>query len=81
MVICVTFLAYLLNIYALKRVAPAIVGFYIYLQPLLASFMSVWIGMETLTPVKILAGVLIFAGVFLVSDLQLWNKQLQKGAD
>ena len=70
-IICVTFLAYLLNIYALQRVAPATVGFYIYLQPLLASFMSVLVGMESIDMTKIVSGILIFLGVFLVSDLPL----------
>jgi drug/metabolite transporter (DMT)-like permease len=70
-IICVTFLAYLLNIYALQRVAPATVGFYIYLQPLLAAFMSAMVGMESIDAVKVISGVLIFLGVFLVSDIPL----------
>ncbi len=70
-IICVTFLAYLLNIYALQRVSPATVGFYIYLQPLLAAFMSAIVGMESIDAVKVISGVLIFFGVFLVSDIPL----------
>ena len=70
-IICVTFLAYLLNIYALKRVAPATVGFYIYLQPLLAALLSVMFGMETLNLTTVLSGILIFIGVFLVSDIKV----------
>lgn len=35
-IVCVTFLAYLLNIYALKTVSPSVSSSYIYLQPLLA---------------------------------------------
>ena len=70
-IICVTFLAYLLNIYALNRVTPSTVGFYIYLQPLLAAMLSVWVGMESLNPAKFMAGILIFSGVFLVSEIKL----------
>ena len=77
-IVCVTFLAYLLNIYALKRVTPSIVGFYIYLQPLLAALLSVWVGMETLGPAKLTAGILIFSGVFLVSDIRLRVAPAQK---
>lgn len=62
-----TFLAYLLNAYALKLVSPAIVSIYIYLQPLFASLLSLMLGIENLSIEKILAGMLIFIGVYLVS--------------
>lgn len=65
--LCVTFLAYLLNLFALARVNPSTVSIYIYLQPLIASFLSVFFGMESITFVKVLSAVLIFTGVFLVS--------------
>lgn len=63
----VTFLAYLLNIYALKTVNASVVSVYIYMQPLLAGFLSIFLGMEQLHWVKILAAVMIFTGVYLVS--------------
>ena len=69
--ICVTFLAYLLNIYALSKVKPATVGFYIYLQPLLATTLSVMLQMETVSFAKVLSGILIFLGVYLVSDFKI----------
>ena len=69
--VCVTFLAYLLNTYALVRVKPATVGFYIYLQPLLATILSVMFDMESLSFPKVFAGVLIFFGVYLVSDFKI----------
>ena len=62
-----SFAAYFLNAYALKQVSPAIVSAYIYLQPVLAALFSLWFDQEPLTPVKLLAGSLIFLGVFLVS--------------
>jgi drug/metabolite transporter (DMT)-like permease len=62
-----TFLAYLFNTYALKLVSPAIVSIYIYLQPLFASLLSLSLGMEKLSLGKLLAGFLIFTGVYLVS--------------
>jgi drug/metabolite transporter (DMT)-like permease len=62
-----TFLAYLFNTYALKLVSPAIVSIYIYLQPLFASLLSLTLGMEKLSLGKLLAGFLIFTGVYLVS--------------
>ena len=69
--ICVTFLAYLLNIYALQRVKAATVGFYIYLQPLLATMLSVIFDMEELSFPKVFSGILIFVGVYLVSDFKI----------
>jgi drug/metabolite transporter (DMT)-like permease len=47
--------------------SPTSVSFYSYLQPVIASVMSVSMGFETLTWTKILAAVLIFTGVYLVN--------------
>jgi drug/metabolite transporter (DMT)-like permease len=69
--IFVTFLAYLLNIYALRKVKAATVGFYIYLQPLLATMLSVMFDMEELSFAKVFSGILIFIGVYLVSDFKI----------
>lgn len=66
-VICVTFFTYLWNIYALRVLSPSTAGAYIYLQPVFAALIAVFFYDEHLTPVKILASVLIFAGVYLVS--------------
>lgn len=63
----VTFMAYLLNAFALKRVSPSVVSVYIYVQPLVASLLSALLGMETFTPIMALSGVFIAGGVWLVS--------------
>jgi len=62
-----TVLAYLFNIVALKKVNPSVVGVYVYLQPILATIVALIIGKDNLTMVKIIAGILIFTGVYLVS--------------
>jgi len=62
-----TVLAYLFNIIALKKVNPTVVGVYVYLQPVLATFFALIMGKDSLTLVKIIAGILIFSGVYLVS--------------
>lgn len=62
-----TFLAYLLNAFALKRVSATIVSIYIYLQPILASAIAISYGKDYLTVDKVIAAALIFTGVFLVS--------------
>jgi drug/metabolite transporter (DMT)-like permease len=66
-VICVTFFTYLWNIYALKHLPPATAGTYIYLQPIFAAIISVIFIGEHVTWPKIIATLLIFAGVFLVN--------------
>ena len=66
-VICTTFMAYLLNIYGLKSLNPSTVSTYIYLQPVLASLVAVFAGSDSLSPVKIGAALFIFGGVYLVS--------------
>ena len=62
-----TFLTYLLNALALKRVNPSVVGTYIYLQPLLATLVAVLWADATLQSDHLLAAGLIFSGVYFVS--------------
>src|SRR5690606_10777341 len=66
-VIATTYLAYLLNVYALKTVTSTTVSFYIYLQPLIAAIAAIAMGRDHLTAVLLLSAALIFSGVFLVS--------------
>ena len=70
-----TFLTYLLNIYALSKVAPSVNGSYIYLQPVV-SFIMVTIYAfilnqdqyaEDISYVKILSCFMVIAGVYLIS--------------
>ena len=62
-----TYLCYLFNIYGVKYVSPTIVSTYIYLQPLLTSFIAVFIGREELNLTVITCSAFIFLGVYLVS--------------
>jgi drug/metabolite transporter (DMT)-like permease len=66
-VVGVTFMAYFLNVYAMKTVSPSVVSAYIYLQPVLAGALSLTLGMEELHWIKVVAAILIFTGVYLVS--------------
>lgn len=59
-------LAYMFNIYALKRLRASTVGFYIYLQPVLATVIALLLGSDQLDLVKITAASIIFVGVYLV---------------
>ena len=61
-----SFLAYMFNVYALKRLRASTVGFYIYLQPVLATFIALILGSDSIDSVKIIAAIVIFIGVYLV---------------
>ena len=65
-VVGTSFLAYMFNIYALKRLRASTVGFYIYLQPVLATIVALILGSDKLDAIKILASLIIFIGVYLV---------------
>jgi drug/metabolite transporter (DMT)-like permease len=68
-VVGTTFLAYVLNTYALRALSPSVVSIYIYLQPFLATLFAVYYyHNDTLDARKILAAFLIIIGVFLVSN-------------
>lgn len=61
-----TFLAYLFNGYALSKIQPSTVSFYIYFQPLIASLISIGLGQDTIDAAKVQAALFLFAGVYLV---------------
>lgn len=62
-----TFLAYLLNGFALTKVMPSTVGFYIYFQPLVAASFAIACGHDHLDYLKIISAILLFGGVYLVN--------------
>ncbi len=66
-VIGTTFFTYLLNLYALKYLSASTLSAFIYLQPLIAIFYSITTGADTLNTIKIVAAILVFVGVYMVS--------------
>lgn len=66
-VIFPTILAYYLNAWALARVSPSVVAIYIYLQPLIGFVSAVIFLNEHFSVRLIIAALLIFAGLFLVT--------------
>lgn len=66
-VIGTTFLTYLLNVFALKELKASTVGVFMYLQPPIAIVFAIIVGSDSLTFIKVVATLLIFAGVYLVS--------------
>ncbi len=70
-VLFTTVLAYLLNNYSLKLVSPTVNSSYIYLQPFLATVVAMAAGKDALTWVEVVAALLIFTGVYLVSRREI----------
>ncbi|WP_288095215.1 DMT family transporter [Hydrotalea sp.] len=68
--ICVgaTFVAYLFNVYGISVIGASATGSYIYTQPVFAAIIAVWLLGEHFTLTKLLAGLCIFIGVFLVNS-------------
>lgn len=67
-IIGATFGTYLLNMYGVKRLGPTMVSVYIYVQPFAASVIAIFLGKDALTPVKVICGLLIFVGVYFVTN-------------
>jgi drug/metabolite transporter (DMT)-like permease len=67
-VIFSTFLTYLLNLLSMRELKPTTVAVFVYLQPVFATVFAISLGKDELTLVKIVSAVLIFAGVYLVTQ-------------
>lgn len=63
-----TFLTYLLNLVSMRELKPTSVAVFIYLQPLFATVFAVSLGKDDLSLVKLISAVLIFVGVYLVTQ-------------
>ena len=62
-----TFIAYLLINFALKHLSPGTISYYNYIQPFIASTLSISVGQGGITVSKVVAALLIFGGVYLVN--------------
>ena len=63
-----TFFTYLLNLLSMKELKPTTVAVFIYLQPLFATIFAIGLGKDELNIIKIGAAILIFSGVYLVTQ-------------
>ena len=71
-----TFLTYLLNLLSMKELKPTTVAVFIYLQPFFASIFAISLGKDELSWVKTGSSLLIFLGVYLVTQKK--EKQTDK---
>ena len=67
LIVCATFITYFLIPVSQKRIRPTLVSMYSYVQPIIAIVISIAIGMDVLTWQKVMAAVMVFAGVIVVS--------------
>jgi drug/metabolite transporter (DMT)-like permease len=64
-VLFTTFFAYMLNTYALQSLSASVVSAYIYLQPLLAAAIALYLGSDQIDLLKLVSACMIFAGVYI----------------
>lgn len=62
-----TWLAYICVASSLKKLSPTTASIYSYSQPVLASFFAILRGQDEVSWVKIVAAILVFAGVYIVT--------------
>lgn len=62
-----TFIAYIFVMIGQKALRPTLVGMYNYVQPVVATSIGIWMGLDVMTPVKAVAVAMIFSGVLMVN--------------
>lgn len=63
-----TFFTYLLNLLSMRELKPTTVAVFIYLQPVFATIFAISVGKDELSWIKIISAILIFVGVYLVTN-------------
>lgn len=66
-VVFTSFMTYILNLFAIRKLLPTTLSIFIYLQPVIATSYALFTGSDELNLIKVLSTLLIFAGVFLVT--------------
>lgn len=67
LVVFATFVAYFLIPIGQQRIRPTLVSMYGYLQPIIAAIVSICLGMDKLTWMKVVAAACVFVGVAIVN--------------
>lgn len=62
-----TFATYLLNPLALRQLKASTVSTFLYIQPVIAGIFAIIMGSDTINGIKLIAALLIFIGVYLVT--------------
>ncbi len=67
LVVAATFISYFLVSVGQQRLRPVVVCMYTYVQPVIAMVIAIALGLDSLTPLKAMATLLVFTGVGLVN--------------
>lgn len=67
LIVFATFVSYFLIPFGQKRIRPTLVSMYSYIQPIIATIISIILCMDILTWQKLMAALMVFVGVFIVS--------------
>ena len=67
LVVAATFISYFLVSVGQQRLRPVVVCMYTYVQPVIAMVIAIAMGLDSLTPLKAMATLLVFTGVGLVN--------------
>lgn len=62
-----TFFSYIFVVVGQKNLRPTVAGMYNYVQPVIASIVAIYWGMDSFNWIKVLSVLLIFGGVYLVT--------------
>ena len=73
-VICATALGYFLIPFAMKYLQATTVSIYTNLQPVIASFVAIWLGQDVLTWDKPVAGILVLLSAYIVTGVTAKEK-------
>lgn len=68
MVVFATFVGYLLIPIGQKLLRPTTLSMYNYIQPIVTSIVAVFIGIDTFGYEQALSGILVFSGVYIVTQ-------------
>jgi hypothetical protein len=63
-----TFITYLFNLLSMRELNPTTIAVFVYLQPFFATIFAIGLGKDELSLVKIISALLIFVGVYLVTQ-------------
>ena len=67
LIVCSTFITYFLIPVGQRLLRPTLVSMYSYVQPIVATAVSIYVGLDSLTLPKVIAAITVFAGVVVVS--------------
>lgn len=70
-----TFITYLFNLLSMRELNPTTIAVFVYLQPFFATIFAVGLGKDELSWIKLLSAVLIFVGVYLVTQKKVSSEQ------